>query len=144
MDAVLAHGRESSVTERIVAAAGAIVMATGAAALWYFDPANESFFPVCPLYRFTGFACPGCGMTRAFHAMFHGDIAAALDLNALAPVFVLLIGFFFISLILFAARGRGLKTELRNPYLLWTALIVLLAFGLLRNLPFYPFNILFP
>lgn len=144
MGVPFADQRIGSRTERLAAAAGAAALAFGAAAVWYFDPSKETFFPVCPLYRLTGFACPGCGMTRAFHAFFSGDLVAAFDYNALFPIFVLLISFFFVSLSLYAARGRGLRVELLRPKALWAIFILLLLFGVLRNLPFYPFSILFP
>jgi hypothetical protein len=44
----------------------------------------------------------------------------------------------------FAARGRGLQFGKWNLVLLWVTLGVLVAFGILRNLPFFPFTILFP
>ena len=144
MDAAIVREESVSGTERIAAAAGAAAILVGSAAVWYFDPLKESFFPVCPLYRFTGYACPGCGLTRAFHAMFHGDILAAMDFNALVPVFAVLLGIFFVSLVLYAIRGRGLGIDVFKPYALWTFLIILILFGVLRNLPIYPFNILFP
>lgn len=144
MDAVFADRRLGSLTERLAAGAGAGALAFGSIAVWYFDPLKETFFPVCPLFRLTGFACPGCGMTRAFHALFSGDLVAALDYNALVPVFAGLLGFFFVSLSLYAVRGHGLRIELIRPWALWGIFIVLLLFGVLRNVPFYPFSILFP
>ena len=130
--------------ERLAAAALIALAAAGAALVRYFDPVAAGFFPACPLYRMTGFACPGCGLTRGFHALFHGDVAAALQFNALIPFWVLVFGYVFVSLALFAARGRGLPMKLFHPAVLWIVLIVLLAFGVLRNLPFYPFTLLFP
>lgn len=144
MEAVLADNRQGSLTERLAAATGAAALVAGSAAVWYFDPVKESFFPVCPLYRLTGFACPGCGMTRAFHALFHGDLMAALDFNALVPVFAALLVYFFVSLVLYAARGRGLRIDLLQPRAVWIAFAVMLGFGVLRNIPAYPFSILFP
>lgn len=38
---------------------------------------------LCLVKRFGGFECLGCGMTRAAHALVHGDFAAALAFNAL-------------------------------------------------------------
>jgi len=134
----------SSKTERILAAAGASGMVAGSAAVWYFDPVKAGFFPVCPLYSLTGFACPGCGLTRGFHALFHGDILTALDYNALLPLFALLIGFAFVSLIFFAVRGRRTRVTLLHPNALWGFFVLLLVFGVVRNLPWYPFSVLFP
>ena len=135
---------ESSKIERILAAAGASGMLAGAAALWYFDPSRSGFFPVCPLFSLTGFACPGCGMTRGFHAFLHGDIASALGFNALLPLFLILIGFGFLSLAWYAARGKRLPFNLFSANALWPLFILLVVFGVVRNLPFYPFSVLYP
>lgn len=36
---------------------------------------------VCLHYRFLGFQCPLCGMTRAVHHLMHFDISGALNYN---------------------------------------------------------------
>jgi hypothetical protein len=135
---------ESRILERILAGGGAGAMIAGAATLWYIDPRTAGFFPVCPLYTLTGFACPGCGLTRGFHALFHGDVLTALDYNALLPVFAVMIGFGLLSLIYFAMRGRQIPWRLAHPNALWVFLVVLVVFGVTRNLPWYPFTVLFP
>lgn len=133
-----------TVSERLLSFAGAGVILGGSGVVGYFDPSTTHFFPVCPLFALTGFACPGCGLTRGFHALFHGDVLMALDFNALIPVWAVIFGYVFVSLLLLAARGKGLPMWPTNPKFLWTFMIVLLAFGVLRNLPVYPFTILFP
>ncbi|MEO7673922.1 MAG: DUF2752 domain-containing protein [Pyrinomonadaceae bacterium] len=133
-----------SATERVLAAAGVITFAAGSFVVWYFDPTKAGFFPVCPLYSMTGLACPGCGLTRGFHALFHGDLVTALDYNALIPFFVLIFGFFLISMIFIAIRGRGLLRLTQFPKLLFGFFILLIVFGILRNLPIYPFTFLYP
>jgi hypothetical protein len=130
--------------ERLLAAAGATAIITGSAAVWYFDPKTAGFFPVCPLYSLTGFACPGCGLTRGFHALFHGDVLTALDYNAMLPFFALLICFALLALITFAIRGTRTRLNLLHPTALWFFLVMLLVFGVVRNLPWYPFTVLFP
>jgi hypothetical protein len=132
------------VAERLAAAVGAASLISGSGAVAYFDPAKANFFPVCPLFALTGFACPGCGLTRGFHSLFHGDIISAIDFNALIPVWALIFAYVFVSLILLAVRGRGLPMWPTWPRLLWTFMIVLLVFGVARNIPIYPFTILFP
>ncbi len=131
-------------SSRVAAGTGAGGMAVGAAVVGYFNPTTAGFFPNCPLFTLTGFACPGCGLTRGFHALFHGDVLAALDYNALLPFFGLLIGFGFVSLIVFALRGRRIPVNLLHPNALWVFLVLLLVFGVTRNLPWYPFSVLFP
>jgi hypothetical protein len=142
--AAFADGSGAAKTERILAGAGATGLVAASATVWYFDPTNAGFFPACPLYSLTGFACPGCGLTRGFHALSHGDVLTALDYNALLPFFGLLIGIGFASMVYFAVRGRRIPVNLLHPNALWVFLVLLLAFGVTRNLPWYPFTVLFP
>lgn len=130
--------------ERMYAAGGAGIMLVGVAAVWYFEPATSGIFPACPLYTMTGFACPGCGMTRGFHALFHGDILTALDYNALIPLMAIFLGYWFLSLVFTAVRGRGFGFGKMSAGLVGTTFFLLLLFGILRNIPAYPFTILFP
>ena len=135
----------ATTNERLLAGAGFGAMTLGAGLVWYFDPTrSSSFLPACPLYKTTGFACPGCGLTRGFHRLFHGDVVGALDFNAMIPIFLLIFGFFYLSLFLVMVRGRSFpKWSLSLPAI-WGLLVLLLVFGFVRNLPYYPFNILFP
>ena len=55
-----------SVPSRLAAPAG--VLAAVAAAFAYVgtvDPNEPGHYPVCPLLRFTGLYCPGCGGLRS-------------------------------------------------------------------------------
>ncbi len=59
--------------------------------------------PLCFFRQVTGWDCPGCGLTRAFILIFHGDFRQAIACNALAPILLL-------WLLLYA---------LRHVYILW-------------------------
>ncbi len=133
-----------SFSTRAFAAAGAAAMIAGAFFVWLFDPARAGFFPACPLLSLTGYACPGCGLTRGTHALFHGDIMTALDFNALIPLAMLFFGYIFASLVSVAWRGKGILLGNWNLVLLWVTVGMLIVFGVVRNLPFYPFSVLFP
>jgi hypothetical protein len=52
-------------------------------ALW--SPADLPGLVLCPFRALTGLPCPGCGMTRAFCSLGHGDLSGAFGYNALAP-----------------------------------------------------------
>lgn len=141
---VVAIGSNESVP-RVIAGGGIAAIVSGVSAVTYFDPSASHFFPVCPLYALTGIACPGCGLTRGYHALFHGDIGTAMHFNALIPLYSLIFGYLFISLVLLAVRGKGLSFSVfRKPWLLWSVAILAVAFAVLRNLPFYPFSVLYP
>lgn len=135
---------KSSTGERGFALACVAGMSAATFAVGYFNPATAGFFPVCPLLKLTGIACPGCGMTRGFHALLHGDVVSALDHNLLLPAVLFFFGYLFVSLFLTFARGRGLDFKLFNQKIVWSFFIVAIAFTVLRNLPYYPFNILYP
>lgn len=52
-------------------------------ALW--SPSELPGVVLCPFRALTGLPCPGCGMTRAFCSLGHGDLTGAFGYNALAP-----------------------------------------------------------
>lgn len=144
MDGLLKNNALASITERVLSAAGVFGAACAAFVVGYFNPVSAGFFPQCPLYQMFGINCPGCGLTRGFHALFHGDVFGALHYNALLPVFGFILGYLLLSMLLIAVRGRGLSWKIFSPALLYGFLALVLIFGVVRNLPFYPFTILAP
>jgi len=61
------------------------VLLLGAVLLLY-PPAPGRFYPVCPVRRYFGIDCPGCGATRALAVLLHGHLLEAVQLNALFVV----------------------------------------------------------
>ncbi|WP_405402790.1 DUF2752 domain-containing protein [Streptomyces sp. NBC_01104] len=99
------------------------------------DPNEPGHYPVCPLLRFTGIYCPGCGGLRSAHAFAHGDIAAALGSNALAVIGYAAFAVLWVLWAVRAASGRPLRFE-PKPVHWWGIGAVLLIFTVVRNLPF--------
>ena len=65
--------------------------AAGCAYVAVADPnSTASWYPQCPFKALTGLDCPGCGVTRALHALLTGHPLRALDHNALVAVAVVL------------------------------------------------------
>ncbi len=93
----------------------------------------------------TGLYCPGCGAARAFHALANGDIAAAAGYNALL-VFFLIAGFvcFAADQVLALSGRRGLRSYSITTRTGWIIVAVIILFGILRNIPVFPFTILAP
>jgi hypothetical protein len=116
------------------------VALAAAAILFFFDPAQKTFYPVCLFYTVTGLSCPGCGALRASHQLLHGHLAEAFRLN---PLLILALPFVAWALVRFAVpeiAGRHLPTPVATRGLLWTSLALVIVFWILRNLPFAPFS----
>ena len=117
--------------------------AVGASVLWHVDPHQAGNpLPPCPSLWLTGLFCPGCGTTRALHALLHGDLPGALAMNplmvvSLPPVAVLLAQ----ELQLLPRAMAPLAQRLGNARV-WA--VVLIGYGVLRNLPWPPFSWLAP
>ncbi|WP_338898816.1 DUF2752 domain-containing protein [Streptomyces sp. TG1A-60] len=99
------------------------------------DPNEPGHYPVCPLLRFTGLYCPGCGGLRSAHAFAHGDIATAFTANALAVAGFVGFAVLWTVWVVHEARGRPLRVPV-GPVGLWTLGALALAFTVVRNLPF--------
>lgn len=119
----------------------AIVAATGF--IRAVDPNEPGHYPMCPTLALLGIDCPGCGGLRATHALAHGDVAAALDHNALFVVMVpLLIGLWAMWMHrawtgITPALTRRREVIARAAPM--TVLIVAMVFAVVRNfVPFLP------
>jgi hypothetical protein len=58
---------------------------------WNFETTLTAFSPPCLFHLLTGMDCPGCGMTRAFLHLAHGDIRGAWYLHPFSPFLALLL-----------------------------------------------------
>jgi hypothetical protein len=98
------------------------------------DPNEAGHYPTCPFLAVTGLACPGCGSLRAVHAMAHGDLGTALGLNLLTVLAVIPLVVIWAGWLRRSWTGASRRTVAPAP-LLWGLLVVVVAFGVLRNLP---------
>ncbi len=72
---------------------------------------------LCMTKRLFGQGCPGCGMTRSFISLGHGDVRAALHYNPAAPLLFAILAFQIpLRLVQLVRIRRGLA-ELRFGWL---------------------------
>ncbi len=106
----------------------AVVSVAALGTLFFFDPAQWHFFPPCMFHQLTGLQCPGCGATRAVFHLLHGDLAGAFRLNQ-----------FLFVVAPFIAITKKWPRILQIPMVGWAAVFVTAAYGIMRNLPFWPY-----
>ena len=125
-----------------LSAALAVGLVGAGVLLLVFDGDLLAILPGCPLFTATGFYCPGCGSTRALHALLHGRPGQALGFNPLAVISLPLLMMWLWARLLGPGGSRITAYPDRlSPHAIW---ILILLFWVLRNLDGYPFNLLAP
>ncbi len=119
-------------------------LAASVVMLRLFDPATSGIFPPCPVHYLTGWYCPGCGSLRAIHQLLHGNLRAAWALNPLTVVLLPFLTYGLVSFTIFEIRGQGLPQPFLRAGWIRALCGAIILFGIVRNLPLYPFDLLAP
>ncbi|MEU8382534.1 DUF2752 domain-containing protein [Streptosporangium sp. NPDC048865] len=123
-------------------------LATGAAVAFVgaVDPNEPGHYPTCPFLMLTGLYCPGCGGLRAVYALVHRDPVTALGLNPfvvlMVPVLVVLWGRWTLRAWSGGSAGKSGGAPAGKsirPVYVWLSLALMVAFWIVRNLPFGEF-----
>lgn len=121
---------------------GACILAVGASALTVLllnhTPGSSALLPPCVFHLATGLYCPGCGITRALHALVHGDLARAWSMNPLA---LLGLGTFLVELLdrsLGQPNWWSVPRAVLHSARVWATVVIVFVIG--RNLPWFPFS----
>lgn len=107
---------------------------------YYYLNQNLNFSIPCLFHKITGYYCPGCGITRCLFSILEGKLYQAFMYNQL--VFILL-PFFIIyvtynSYIYIFNKKNKLIKKIPN-YIYIILLIIVISFGIIRNLDFFPY-----
>ena len=93
----------------------------------------------CVFHLITGLDCPGCGVTRMLRALAAGDLAAAWRFNPFVLLALPLLLLLFLRLtVRYVITGQRAPNRGENA-LVWVLIAGLVLFGILRNMPFYPY-----
>ena len=114
------------------------------AVIWFADPTTPGgLLPPCPTKTLLGIDCPGCGSLRMLYSLMHGDLSAALRYNAVGMVAVVLLVIAYGTWTYGLVRGRPVRGWQHWRWSPAVALIVTVAWFIVRNLNFGPFPALY-
>ncbi|SHJ31609.1 DUF2752 domain-containing protein [Parasporobacterium paucivorans] len=89
----------------------------------------------CLFHKITGLYCPGCGISRMSLALLQGDFREAFLNNpgvlCVLPVLILVCAN---GSVRYVRTGR-MEQNKAEKYMLTAVLVVLIVFGMLRNIP---------
>jgi len=116
-----------------------LAMVLGLAYLYFFSPGTGDLFPRCPMRFFTNLSCPGCGSARAIHELLHFNLKKAFFLNPIVMLILPYLLYIFSIYQLNVLFEKNLKAFFIPPVAIWILFILFIGFGLIRNLPLFPF-----
>lgn len=126
----------------LVLCAGA-VCAVGAFYLYHHNP--HSYPLPCIFYMMTGLYCPGCGAGRACYSILHLQFKDAFCYNPLMTILLPLIGLYITARAVDWMFTGGNHVDRRiSAKLLGWILAIVFVYGVLRNIPVFPFTLLAP
>ncbi|ORA17215.1 DUF2752 domain-containing protein [Mycobacterium arosiense] len=113
------------------------------AAICAGDPTTPNGpLPVCPTKALLGIDCPGCGSLRMVYALLHGNLLAAARFNALGLAAVVLLAWAYCSWTYGRLVGRRIRSWQHRRWAAVLTLSLVLAWFVVRNIPFAPFSAL--
>ena len=122
---------------------GAAITVIGAVYLYFHNPHR---YPLpCLFHVITGLYCPGCGAGRASYSILHFRFSDAFRYNPMYVILLPLIGIYIVvRAIDWMLTGENHVDGKINPKILYAIAILVLGFGIMRNIPVYPFTLLVP
>ena len=131
--------------KRVAVALGVAVLAPVLAVVLYaVSPGQGAWYPPCVFHLLTGMHCPGCGATRCAHALLHGELRQAAAYNLLFPAVLPMLAVLVTWEGLAWLAGRPTRSLPWPRWSIYALLVLVLAFGMLRNVPVEPFVQLAP
>ena len=131
---------------RWAAPAAIIVCFLGAAGyVWLSNPTSGGAFdtPTCIVKLTTGLDCPGCGGTRAFYYLLHGDLAEAARYHAMAVFAAPFLVWLFVAWSVKMIWGRQIPAPRITSKTISFFLAAWAVFMVVRNIPLAPFTSLY-
>lgn len=87
----------------------------------------------CLFRQVTGFRCPGCGVTHMCVALLQLDFAKAFQCNQALFLLAPILGIVFLKYLVDYIRTGAWKLNWIQTYILYVCIVVLVIFGIARN-----------
>lgn len=94
----------------------------------YYDPVNYKIAD-CSFKHLTGVSCPGCGLTRSFHAGANFYIAEAFAFHLLGPLFLLGFAFLFLKYLFESVTGKTIQMKNNRIVVKTISLIIIFTWA---------------
>jgi len=103
--------------------------------LFFINPATSAIFPGCPSRIFFGIDCPACGGLRGTYSLLHGDIALAINHNALLlGVYPLLVSLWCLWVLrVWKQRDLFVIFHRYSRVIVVAGVFILISFTIVRN-----------
>ena len=126
-----------------LSACAAALACAGALYLYFMGPGNIPL--ICVFHEVTGLYCPGCGAGRACYSILHGQFLEAFCYNPLMTVLLPLIGLYIAARLVdwVVTGGNHIDRKINVKFLTWV-LVIVVVYGVLSNIPVFPFTLLAP
>jgi hypothetical protein len=113
--------------------------------VWISNPtdAGAADLPTCIIKLTTGLDCPGCGGTRAFYYLMHGNVPEAARHHVMAVFAAPFLVWFYLAWSVKHIWGKQLPVPKLSARTLSIYLGLWAVFMVVRNLPFAPFTSLY-
>jgi len=126
-------------SERNLSLLGLFAIAGMAVAVSIWKPGTTALLPPCPFHAITGLFCPGCGSTRMLYYLVHGQIGRSFRQNPLAFIALpFVVAKLVVSVLPAAWQVQFRFRFLRSPYWAYGVLVVVIAYAVLRSIPYWP------
>lgn len=94
----------------------------------------------CPFFDLTGLYCPGCGSGRAVAAALRGELWQAFRWNPM----LFLLGIPSMAVLIWeyiriVFGVPGMKPVIPPQWLIWTVVVLMIAYWIARNIPWLSF-----
>lgn len=108
------------------------LLTTGLA--YAFFVSRTGFAIPCIIHYFTGYQCPGCGISRMCLAIMKLDFISAYNYNKLLFIISPFLIYIIIYLLYRYIRYNDAKTTKAQTVILYTLLVLLFIWGIVRNI----------